>query len=83
MSIKIQNVTNRPVLLRLNSGRTLHLDPRGTSSEIRNVEVKNNAKVQKLQERRIIALHEVKEKKPPTRGPKKNKAEPTKAESDN
>ena len=77
MPVKIQNLTNRPVLLRLNSGQTLHLAPRTTSSEIREVEVKSNSKVQKLEGRRVIALHKVEEEKRSSRGRKKSEAEPT------
>ena len=59
MSVKIQNLTNRPVLLRLNSGRTLHLTPRATSRELRDVEVEGTAKVkiEKLARKGVIALH--------------------------
>jgi hypothetical protein len=80
MPVTVENLTNRPVLLRLNSGQTLHLAPRTTSGEILDVEVKSNAKVQKLQDRRVIALHKVEEKKRSTRGPRKKKAESTKEE---
>jgi len=59
MPVKIENITSRPVLLRLNSGQTLHLAPRTTSKEVREVEVSNNAKVQKLRERHVIALHKL------------------------
>lgn len=78
MPVTIENLTNRPVLLRLNSGQTLHLAPRTTSGEILDVEVKSNAKVQKLEGRRVITLHKIEEKKLPTPGPKESKAKPTK-----
>ena len=73
MLFKIENLTNnRPVLLRLNSGQTLHLDPRRTSGEVLAVEIQRNAKVEKLVARRVIALHKVEEKKKtePTEGEK-------------
>jgi len=60
MPVSIENLTNRPVLLRLNSGQTLHLAPHSTSAEIIEVEVKGNSKVQRLQERHVISLQEVK-----------------------
>ncbi|MGH7775205.1 MAG: hypothetical protein ACREQA_23510 [Candidatus Binatia bacterium] len=63
MPYKIENLTMRPVLLPLTSGQTLRLAPRETSSELRDVEVINNLKVQKLQERRVIALHDVAQQK--------------------
>lgn len=62
MPCKIENLTLRPVLLSLTSGQTLRLSPRATSSELWDVEVKNNPKIQKLQEQRVIALHKVKQK---------------------
>ncbi len=57
MSVTIENLTNRPVLLRLNSGMTLHLAPRATSSEIMDVEVNQNDKVEKLKGQHVIVLH--------------------------
>ncbi len=77
MPVKIENLANRPVLLRLNSGQTLHLAPHRTSGEVVDVEVERNAKVQKLEERRVIVLHKVEEKKRSTLAKKKNKAEST------
>ena len=77
MPVTIENLTNRPVLLRLNSGQTLHLAPRTTSGEILDVEVKSNAKVQKLEGRRVITLHKIEEEKRSPRGRKKGKAKPT------
>jgi len=67
MTVKIENLTNSPVLLRLNSGQSLHLAPRITLTDILDVEVRNNAKVEKLKGRCVIALHETAE-------PKKGKA---------
>lgn len=64
MPIKIENLTNRLVLLRCNSGETLHLPPRTTSPELPDVEVKNNSKVEKLIERQVIKIHEGEPKQP-------------------
>ncbi len=55
MARKIQNLTDRKVLVRLSSGETLHIAPRGTSAELSDVEVQN-AKVRKLQDGRVISL---------------------------
>jgi hypothetical protein len=68
MSVKIENLTARPVLLRFNSGRTLHLGSRATSEEILKVELSN--KVEKLEKRYIIVLHDV-GKRPPAKTRKK------------
>ena len=56
MNVKVKNLTNRPVLLRLNSGRSLHLAPRAVSHDIRAAEVDGNGKAEKLRARRIIAI---------------------------
>jgi hypothetical protein len=62
MPVEIKNLTQRPVLMRLNSGASLHLSPGMTSHEIVDEEVTRNGKVEKLQGRRTIALIEVKHK---------------------
>ncbi|HMS82434.1 MAG TPA: hypothetical protein PKD12_02140 [Nitrospira sp.] len=62
MPVEIKNLTFRPVLIRLNSGASLHLSPGVTSFEIVDEEIIRNAKVQKLQEQRIITLTESKHK---------------------
>jgi hypothetical protein len=77
MPVTIENLSKKPVLLRLNSGKTLHLAPNKTSSELRDAEVRSNTKVQKLQDRYVIALHEVRKKGVPPDAPKKEKAEST------
>lgn len=58
MHVTIENLTNRPILLRCNSGETLHVAPRTISAEIPDVEVRNNPKVQKLLDLHVITLHE-------------------------
>jgi hypothetical protein len=58
--IKIENLTNRPVLLRLNNGKTLHLEPLWVSPEISETHVTNNNKIEKLKNRKIITLHQAK-----------------------
>ena len=77
MSVKIKNITKRPVSFRLNSGRTLHLAPGATSPEILDVEVNNNAQVQKLEDRHVIALRQVEKKEQPVAGSEKEEAEST------
>lgn len=78
MTVKIENLTNRPVLLRLNSGQSLHLAGRTTTAEIPDVDIRNNAKVQKLRDRHIIALHEAKKMGRTTAIPEKKKTKPSK-----
>lgn len=60
MPVEIKNLTHRPVLMRLNSGATLHLSPGMTSVAVAGEEVARNEKVQKLQSKHVIALAEVK-----------------------
>ncbi len=57
MSVKVENLTNSLVLLRLNSGTTLHLPPKAVVDDLLDVEVENNTKMQKLLSRNTIALH--------------------------
>jgi hypothetical protein len=62
MPVEIKNLTQRPVLMRLNSGASLHLSPGMTSHEIVDEEVSHNEKVEKLQDRHVIALIKLKPK---------------------
>lgn len=91
MSIQIQNLTNRPVLLRLNSGQTLHIGPLQASGALSDVEVESNTIVEKLKDKHIIAIKATKKAEesrvsapseaekneiPPGRSTKKKKAKP-------
>lgn len=80
MPVKIENRTNRLVLLRLNSGQTLHLSPHEISAEIREAEVTDNAKAQKLEGRRAIAVHKVRTRKRSAQSTGGRKAAPAKGE---
>jgi hypothetical protein len=55
MPVTIENQTATRVLLRLNSGRNWHLGP-GEALEVEPVEVKGNAWIQRLEERRLIEV---------------------------
>lgn len=59
MLMKIENLTARMVILRLNSGQSLFIGPGAVSGEIPDVEVKNNPMLNKLRDRRVIAVHPV------------------------
>ena len=59
----IQNLCNRLVLIPLNSRTTVHLSPLCRSKPIEDVELKDNTKVAKLAERRVIRLEPVKDKR--------------------
>jgi hypothetical protein len=66
MSFIIENLTSALVLVRCNSGTMLHLAPRKKSEEILDVEVKDNPKVQKLQDQHVIALYQVRKEGQPS-----------------
>lgn len=53
----IENLTHRQVILRLNSGKTLFIEPGTPSESLPLEELSNNIMVDKLLDRRIIAMH--------------------------
>ena len=55
MACKITNLAHRVVSFRGNSGQTWHLPP-NTSVEVMDVEVTNNAKIQKLEAKGVVAV---------------------------
>lgn len=71
MSVKIENKTNRLVILRLNSGQSLFVGPGAYSGEIPEVELVNNPMFEKLKDRGIITVHPAVEKHPSKRPKKK------------
>lgn len=60
MAVTIRNKMNRPVMIRLNSGRTCYLNAGDTSGEIIDVEISHNAKLARLRDRNIVELQDVK-----------------------
>ena len=74
MPVTIRNKTNRPVMIRLNSGLTCYLNGGGISGEITDGEIANNDKLFRLQIRNIIELIDV--KKPAAVATKKKKVTP-------
>jgi hypothetical protein len=56
MPFTINNLSSRPVIVSLNSGEHLRLSPGEISGEIRDVEMKDNAKIDKLKQQRVIAV---------------------------
>lgn len=66
MAVRIENLSSNPVHLRCNSGKSIRLAPKTISSEIFDVDVRNNDQVQKLEQRQVIALHETKREKSPS-----------------
>jgi hypothetical protein len=80
MSRKFENKTKRLVILRLNSGQTLFIDPGTFSREIEEKEVSNNTMVKKLLDRGVIAVHSYPGEKPgPLKRPLKQSPAPASA----
>lgn len=76
MPVHIQNLTDRPLVLTLSSGSTLHLAPAAMSEPLIDVEVKNNAKLERLGAQGIIAVVEQADTKVPGRRTVKEPASP-------
>lgn len=64
MSYRIVNRSAGPVLLRLRSGRTIHLRAGGDAPDLEGAEILGNPRVASLVERRLIAVEEVDEAVP-------------------
>jgi hypothetical protein len=58
MPVRLENLSDRPVLLILSSGDTLRLAPGETSEGLEDVEVRASAKVDKLVGQGVITVHE-------------------------
>lgn len=72
MMNKIVNLTGRLVILRLNSGETLFIDPGTTSTGIPDVELRKNTMIKKLRDRGVINVHQHHAaKQHPSKRPKK------------
>ncbi len=56
MPVAIKNLTKRPLFVSLNSGTDLRLSPGEIAAGIRDVELKDNHKVEKLLQLRAIAV---------------------------
>jgi hypothetical protein len=59
MYIKFENKTKQLVILRLNSGQTLFIDPGTFPGEIGDEEISNNTMVKKLVDRGVIAVNSI------------------------
>jgi len=60
MAVTIRNKTNRPVMVRFNSGLTCYLNAGDTSAEIMDEEIAHNEKLSRLHNRGIIEVMDVK-----------------------
>ena len=56
MPIIIDNLTDKPLWLRLNSGDSLSVMPRASGPELPDAEVAGNDKLEKLAEQRVIRV---------------------------
>lgn len=76
--VQIVNNSDRLVIIKGNSGKYIHLAPKGSSGSINEVEITNNPKVKKLDSSGLISIKrlkkeekEMKKPEPPTGEPKK------------
>jgi hypothetical protein len=56
MSVIIENLTDKPLWLRLNSGATVSVMPHASSQGVAESEVGGNPKLQRLTEQRVIRV---------------------------
>jgi len=59
MPVRLQNLTRRPVVLRLATGDSLRLAPRQLSGLVRDVEVERSAPAEHLVQRGMVAVRPV------------------------
>ena len=57
MTVRLENLTSRPVTVALNSGTVVHIPP-GHAVESAPVEIEDNAMVRKLRDRLVLAVAE-------------------------
>ena len=57
MAVRLENLTDRPVLLPLASGESLRLSPRDTSEPLEDHEVQASTRVEKLVAQGVITVH--------------------------
>ena len=76
MLVQVENLTQKPVYLRLNSGKTLHLAPGKRSPQVSEFELQKNDKVKKLEDLRVVKLHTVNQGKTPADKAKNTDAKP-------
>lgn len=79
MGVKIENLTDKPLWSRLNSGESVAIPPHMLSRNLPDHEVANNPKLKKLIEMGAIAFHEVGEH--PSAGEAKSEKEKTRRSS--
>jgi hypothetical protein len=58
MPVVIKNLTQRPLYVSLNSGTDLRLSPGEAAADIPDVELKDNAKIEKLLRQRAIIVEQ-------------------------
>ena len=62
-NVKIENLSNRLIIIRGNSGRYIHLAPKEFSKPIDEIEIINNLKIKKLIDSGLISVERKKEEK--------------------
>ena len=63
MSFNIKNSSLQILAITLNSGKTVHLAPQEVSEPMEEIEIKGNAKLEKMKKSSLITIEEKKKKK--------------------
>ena len=58
MTVKLENLTDRPILLTLSSGEFLRISPGETSDDLEDVAVQSSTKIEKLVAQGVVMMHE-------------------------
>ena len=82
MTVKLENLTDRPVLLTLSSGEVLRLSPGETSDDLEDVEVRSSSKIEKLVTQGVITVQEPRRTAKKRAAKKTEKASPQPSEED-
>ncbi len=61
--VRIKNLSNRLLIIRGNSGNSIHLMPDIVLENVDEVEIVNNSKVKKLIDSQLISIEKVKQEK--------------------
>jgi hypothetical protein len=72
-SAKIKNTSSQILMIRLNSGKTIHLAPKEESGPINKIELVNNPVIKKLESRNWISAVEKKAARPESKPKPKKK----------
>lgn len=75
MDFQVKNKARFPLVITLNSGRTIHLAPKEVSESMDEIEIKRNQQLERMKEKSLIIIEEIKKKRGETEEGKKIKRE--------